>query len=27
VIINPDKYKLFTFFEEDKIIVLAENDW
>lgn len=27
VIVNPDKFKLFTFFEEDKIIVLAENDW
>lgn len=27
VIVNPDKTKNFTFFEEDKIIVLAENDW
>ncbi len=27
VIVNPDKSKNFTFFEEDKIIVLAENDW
>jgi voltage-gated potassium channel Kch len=27
VIVNPDKSKTFTFFEEDKIIVLAENDW
>lgn len=27
VIVNPEKSKLITFFEEDKIIVLAENDF
>lgn len=27
VIVNPDKTKMLTFFEEDKIIVLAENDY